>query len=419
MTQKLYYEDLYRTEFDAAVLRQESGKEGVRIILDRTLFYPGGGGQPCDKGTLGGRNVLEVFEEGEEIFHLLDGPLPEGEVHGVVDWGRRFELMQQHLGQHLLAAALFKGFELRTSRMRIEGDDVSMDFDNTHVEEETVRQAEAESNEAVWRDIPVEILYPSFDEVKLHARKLPPKTSEPIRIIKVGDIDYVPCCGLHVRRTGEVGIIKVTSLENHKGGTRVHLRCGRAAFRWLDVECREARRVQLELTCGPDGMFQRVLHLKDEIRELTSRNSELLDQAAASLAERLLRDAEHAGEYVLVSHVLGGAEQEGYEPLPGGEVKRLFHTLTQRGGVVALLAGVDAQGVSLLFGCHREDKGVDVRGAFKRAAEMTGVRGGGSPCCAQGHGPINETSEQIHAQLQAALDAAAEVMRQGLLSSGQ
>ena len=418
MTQKLYYEDLYRTEFDAAVLRHEEGKEGVQVILDRTLFYPGGGGQPCDKGTLGERNVLDVFEEGEEIIHLLDGPIPEGEVHGVIDWGRRFELMQQHLGQHLLAAALYKHYELRTSRMRIEGDDVSMDFDNTHVDEETVRQAEAEANEAIWRDIPVEILYPSFDEVKLHARKLPPKTSEPIRIVKVGDLDYVPCCGLHVQRTGEVGIIKVTSLENHKGGTRVHLRCGRAAFRWLDVVCHEARRVQLELTCGPDGMFQRVLHLKDEMRELTSRNGELLDQAAAALAEELLQNAEHAGEHVLVSYVLDGAGQGGHEPLPGGEVKRLFHALTQRPGVVALLAGTDAEGVSLLFGCHREDKRVDVRGAFKQAAEMTSVRGGGSPCCAQGHGPLCEAQEQTHAKLQAALDVAAEVIRQAL-SSGQ
>jgi len=416
MTKKLYYENLYRTEFDAAVRRQEEGKGGVRVVLDRTLFYPGGGGQPCDLGTLDGRNVLDVFEEGEEIVHILDGPLPEGktDVHGVIDWGRRFELMQQHLGQHLLAAALFKGFELRTSRMRIEGDDVSMDFDNTHVDEETLRQAEEEANEAVWRDIPVEILYPGFDEVKLHARKLPPKTSEPIRIVKVGDVDYVPCCGLHVQRTGEVGVIKVMSLENHKGGTRVHLRCGRAAWRWLDVTCREARRVQLELTCGPDGMFQRVLHLKDEIRELSSRNGELLDQAAASLAERLLRDAERSGECILVTHVLDGAGQD--------ELKRLFHTLTQRRGVVALLAGADAQGVSLLFGCHREgqrplpsgDKAVDVRGAFKRAAELTGVRGGGSSCCAQGRGSLCKTREQ----LQAALDAAAEVMRQ-TLPSGQ
>nr|MCR4817851.1 alanyl-tRNA editing protein [Fretibacterium sp.] len=363
MTQKLYYEDLYQTEFDAEVLSQKEVEKGVQAVLDRTLFYPGGGGQPCDKGILGGRNVLEVFEEGEDIVHLLDGPLPEGAVHGVIDWNRRFELMQQHLGQHLLAAVLFSRFELRTSRMRIEGDDVSMDFDHTSVDEETVRQAEEEANEAVWQNIPVEILYPDFEEVKLHARKLPPKTSEPIRIVRVGDIDYVPCCGLHVRNTGETGIIKVTSMENHKGGTRVHLRCGRAAYRWLDVVCREARKVQLELTCGPDGMFQRVLHLKEEIRELTSRNGELLDQAAASLAEGLLRHAEPIGKFVLVSHILAVTGPD--------EVKRLFHALTQQRGVVALLAGIDSQGVSLLFGCHREDKGVDVRGAFKQAAEMS------------------------------------------------
>ncbi|MCR5347070.1 MAG: alanyl-tRNA editing protein [Fretibacterium sp.] len=406
MTQKLYYEDLYRTEFDAAVLRHEEGKEGVRVILDRTLFYPGGGGQPCDKGTLGGRNVLDVFEEGEEIVHLLDGPITEGAVHGVIDWNRRFELMQQHLGQHLLAAVLFSRFELRTSRMRIEGDDVSMDFDNTPVDEETVRQAEEEANEAVWQNIPVEILYPDFEEVKLHARKLPPKTSEPIRIVKVGNIDYVPCCGLHVKNTGETGIIKVTATENHKGGTRVHLRCGRAAYRWLDVVCRGARKVQLELTCGPDGMFQRVLHLKEEIRELTSRNGELLDQAAASLAERLLRDAEPVGEFVLVPHILAGAGPD--------EVKRLFHALTQQRGAAALLAGADPQGISLIFGCHREDKAIDVRGAFHRALEISGARGGGSPCCTQGRGPLCETPEQTQARLQEAISAAAEVLRQSL-----
>ncbi|MBR1673086.1 MAG: hypothetical protein IJ702_09165 [Fretibacterium sp.] len=411
MTRKLYYEELYQTGFDAAVLRQENDKESVRVVLDQTLFFPGGGGQPCDLGTLNGVKVLEALEEDGTIVHVLEGPLPDGlsVVHGVIDWGRRFELMQQHLGQHLLAAALHSRFGLRTARMRIEGDNVSMDFDGVHVDEETVRQAEAEANEAIWRDIPVEVLYPGFDEVERHARKLPPKTTEPIRIVKVGDIDYVPCCGLHVKRTGEVGVIKVTALENHKGGTRVHLRCGRAAWRWLDVVCHETRRVQVELTCGPDGMFQRVLHLKEEIRELKARNGELLDHAAAALAGRLMRDAERVGNHVLATHILQDAGQE--------DVKRLFHALTEHRGVVALLAGVDAQGVSLLFGCHREDTEVDVREAFQRAIAMTGGRGGGSPCCAQGRGPLPSEGHGTpfaERQIKAALDAAAGVLRQKL-----
>ncbi|MBQ9564745.1 MAG: hypothetical protein IJU98_04080 [Synergistaceae bacterium] len=408
MTRKLYYEDLYQTEFDAAVLsqqerpqREEPAEGGVRVTLDATLFYPGGGGQPCDLGTLGGRNVLDVVEEGDVVVHVLDGPLPEGEarVHGVIDWDRRFELMQQHLGQHLLAAVLHNRFDLHTNRMRIEGENVSMDFDGVHVEEGTVREAEAEANDVIYKNIPVKILYPNFEEVQLHARKLPPKTSEPIRIVKVGDVDYVPCCGLHVRNTGEVGIIKVTALENHKGGTRVHLRCGRPAYRWLEVVCHEARQIQLELTCAPDRMFERVLFLKEEIRDLKARNEALLNRAAAGLAEELKGRAERVGDYSLVAHIMKDAGQD--------DIKRLFRALTEHPGVVALLGSVNAEGVSLAFGCNRGDKKIDVRGAFQKAISMVGGKGGGAPFQAMGQG-------HDAGQIQAALDAAGEVLRQTL-----
>ena len=399
MTRKLYYEDLYKTEFDAAVLRMDEDEKGVRVVTDATLFYPGGGGQPCDLGVLGGRNVLEVLEEGDDIVHVLDGPLPEGqnEIHGVIDWPRRFELMQQHLGQHILAAVLHNRFSLHTARMRIEGDNVSMDFDGAHIDEQTLREAEAEANDVIYKNIPVEILFPSFDEVERCARKLPPKTSEPIRIVKVSGVDYVPCCDLHVKSTGEIGVIKATAIESHKGGTRVHLRCGRAAYRWLDVVCHEARQIQLELTCPPEEMFARVLHLKDEIHELKSQKESILERAASEVAERLMRGVKRVGEFTLVTHVLEGAEQD--------DVKRLFKALTERRGVVALLAGIGTEAVSLIFGCNREDKKIDVREAFRKAVEMIGGKGGGAPFQAVGFGHDAE-------KLRPAIDAAAEIMRQ-------
>ena len=387
MTRKLYYEDLYAREFDAEILSLTEHDGKIHVVLNQTLFYPGGGGQPCDLGTIDGIEVLEVLEAGHEIVHILKSRPEHTKIHGIIDWSRRFELMQQHLGEHLLAGCLYSLHQVHTARMRIEGDNVSIDT-AAPIDLSAILEAEQAANRAVWKDITVEVIYPDIEEVKAHARKLPPENAElPIRIVKVQCVDYVPCCGLHVSSTGQVGLVKVTSVENHKGGSRIYLRCGSAADRWMNDVYHEVRKAEAELVCGYDGINEKIAVLKNQIRELKAQNDAAIEHFLKPIAENLVSAAETLGGYKLVKHVMHSGQDE---------VKRMFRLLTEsHHDVIALLAGVNEDGVFLTFGTHKENKAVDVRGAFRKAIEALDGRGGGSGFCAQGWGKNSDTLGQV------------------------
>lgn len=391
MTQKLYYEDVYAHEFDAQVLEQYEYNGKFHVVLDKTLFYPSGGGQPCDTGFIDGVEVLEVLERGDKIEHVLISELASKSVHGVLNWNRRFELMQQHLGEHIFAGMLYNLHELHTARMRIENDSTSIDID-TPVTEKIIFEAEAAANEAVWRDIPVEIIYPSMDEVKTFARKLPPENAElPIRIIKIKDVDYVPCCGLHVSTTGQVGLIKITSFENHKGGTRIYLKSGMAAYRWLESLYGEVRKAERELVCGYEGINEKILSLKSQIKDLKAENEKTLEKFLRPLAEDLSKNK-------IVRYVMKDSTQD--------DVKHLFRLITEiNHESVALIACVSPEGVFVMFGTNRDNKNVDVRPAFKKAIAILEGKGGGSSFSSQGWGKNPE-------KLDEALDVAEKELAQ-------
>lgn len=388
MTRKLYYEDLYAKEFNAQVISQTEREGNYHVILDQTLFYPSGGGQPCDLGNIEGINLIDVHENGEEIIHVLEAPVETQTVHGMLDWNRRFELMQQHLGEHIFAGCLYNMHQIHTARMRIEGDNVSIDTD-IPVDINTILEAEAAANEAVWQNIPVDVIYPDMSEIRTFARKLPPENAEaPIRIVRIEGVDYVPCCGLHVDSTGQVGLIKATSCENHKGGSRIYLKCGRAAYRWLDDVYRELRKAEAELVCGYDGINSKIQTLKSQIHDLKAHNEATIEHYLRPIAEGLIREAEVSGTHRIVRHVMDDSGQE--------EVKRMFRLLTDGNhDVVAFLAGVNADGVFLTFGTNRENKGIDVRQAFRKAISALDGKGGGSAFCAQGWGKKSDDIEAV------------------------
>ena len=401
MTRKLYYEDLYAKEFDSKIMSQSEVDGKYHVVLAETLFYPSGGGQPCDLGFINGIEVLDVHEHGDEIIHVLKEKIEGEEIaHGVIDWDRRFEFMQQHLGEHIFAGELYNLHNLHTLRMRIEGDNVSIDL-GENVDEGIIFEAEALANEAVYQNLPVQIIYPDMEEVKAHARKLPPeKSTQPIRIVKIEGVDYVPCCGLHVSSTGQVGLIKITSFENHKGGKRIYLRSGRAAYRWLSSLHHEVRLAESELVCGYEGINEKIASLKSQIHDLKTHNESIIEHFLEPVACELVKNAQIFGNNKLVRHVMKDSSQD--------EIKHLFRLLTANNPeVVALLAGVSSQGAFIIFGCNRDNKSVDVRAAFKTAITLLEGKGGGSAFSAQGWGTKSELVES-------ALDESAKIIVKGI-----
>ena len=393
MTQKLYYENLYSKEFDAKIISITQDLNGnSEIILDKTLFYPSGGGQPCDLGFINNIEVLDVHEENENIIHVLktsdENTLSENQiVHGIIDWNRRFEFMQQHLGEHIFAGCLYNLHQLHTARMRIEGDNVSLDID-TQINWDFIQESESLANEIIWQNLPVEISFPDMDEIKKFARKLPPEnTNSEIRIVKIQGVDYVPCCGTHVKNTGEVGLIKITSIENHKGGTRIYLKCGRAAYRWLDSLHHEVRKAETELVCGDSSLVEKILILKNQIHDAKIERENLITHFLEPVAENLKFNSEIFNNTKIITHVMQNSNQD--------EVKHLFRLLTVENNFAVLIAGVNSEGIFLTFGCNRENKNIDVRPAFKHAISKLEGKGGGSAFCAQGWGKNSDEIQNI------------------------
>src|SRR5215469_1978880 len=226
-TERLYYNDCYLQEFAAQVV--DRADDGRRVYLDRTAFYPTSGGQPFDLGTIGGIAVKEVIDEEERIAHLLNTPLADSEVQGQIDWGRRFDHMQQHTGQHLLSAVLIELFDISTVSFHMGAVTSTIDVDAPSLDAKQVERVEERCAEIIWEARPVTIAYED-SSADLGLRKASARTGT-LRIVSIDSLDRSACGGTHVRSTSEIGPILLRKLEKIRGNTRVEFVCGMRAIK--------------------------------------------------------------------------------------------------------------------------------------------------------------------------------------------
>ena len=220
-TEKLYYEDGKQLSFRARVLECREAEGGWDIVLDRTAFYPEGGGQPCDLGALEGQDVLDVQEAEGVIFHRLARPLlPGTEVKGRVDGARRFDYTQQHSADHILSGMIHRRYGYDNVGFHMGQDSTFIDF-NGLLEESDLEMMEQVANEAVWMDLPVEASWPAAEELAKLDYRSKKALEGPVRIVTIPGVDVCACCGTHARRTGEVGLLKILSCAKLRGGVRV------------------------------------------------------------------------------------------------------------------------------------------------------------------------------------------------------
>ncbi len=231
--EKLFYKDCHLSRFSATVTGCEKGEKGYLVTLDATAFYPEGGGQACDIGALGGANVLDVREKDGEILHLCDAPLTEGDtVEGEIDWARRFDLMQQHTGEHILSGLINARFGYHNTGFHVGADVMEVDFDGP-ISPDDLADLERQANEAIWQNAPVKCWIPSPAELETVKYRTKRALPWPVRIVQVGDVDSCACCGIHVAHTGEVGLIKILSCASLRGGIRLEMVCGGRAYRYM------------------------------------------------------------------------------------------------------------------------------------------------------------------------------------------
>src|SRR5438067_2438023 len=251
MTERLYLRDPYLTRFSARLVSLTNVEGRPAAVLDRTAFYPEGGGQPADRGTLAGAAVVDVQELQGAVLHVLDRPLPPGEVEGVVDWQRRFDHMQQHHGQHLLSAAFERVLDAATTSFHLGERTCTIDLDCSvsRLDDGTLRIVEASANETVWRNLPVIARdFVADERARLPLRKEPVKGD---RVVLVEGVDASPCGGTHPARTGEVGAIAVSGAQKWgSGNARVEFVCGGRVVRMIAEQGKWLAGAAEALKCG-------------------------------------------------------------------------------------------------------------------------------------------------------------------------
>ena len=230
MTERLYYFDGHLSRFEARVLSCEAEKDGYAVKLDRTAFFPGGGGQEADEGVIAGQKLLALREEGEDIVHVVEKPLePGAAVTGELDWPLRFRRMQGHSGEHILSGTVHRLFGYDNVGFHMGAADMTIDFSG-ELDRDDLRRVELEANRAVWRNVPIRTLLPGPDELAHMEYRSKKELTGQVRIVEIEGVDRCACCAPHAASTGEVGCIKVIDSMRHRGGTRLTLICGEQAL---------------------------------------------------------------------------------------------------------------------------------------------------------------------------------------------
>lgn len=364
-TEKIYYADCHCATFRARVLECSETEGGFAVTLDRTAFYPLGGGQAADTGTLGSVRVLDTREEGEKIVHLCDSPLTVGStVDGQIDYEARFVRMQQHTGEHIVSGILHRLYGCHNTGFHMNQTGIVIDFD-TVIPAEKLPEIEREANEAIWKNIPLHIWTPGPEELEQVPYRTKRALPWPVRIVEVPGFDICACCGVHVAATGEIGLIKLLSAIPCRGGTRIEMAAGRAAFDLMNAVFDQNRQVSRLLSAQLTQTAQGAEQLLDTLNGWKYRSGALERQLFAYQAAAL----EGMGDCFFFAD---GLNPEG--------LRNLTDQASAKTGGIAAGFSRNENGFHYCLALP----GGDLRGLNKELTAALNGRGGGKPNFQQG-----------------------------------
>ena len=393
MTERLYYHQQRQTVFSATIVGRLAWEGQPAVVLDRTAFYPASGGQPADRGELDGVAVVDVVvrDLDGEIVHVLAKEVPSGTVQGVVDWGRRFDHMQQHSGQHVLSAAFERVLDADTVGSHLGSETSTIDVNVARLDGEVADEVEWLANRVVWDDRQVAIRFISPTAVAALPLRRPPTVDGPVRIVEIGatqpghepSFDLNPCGGTHVARTGEIGLIKVVRLDYRGDQTRVEFLCGGRALRDYRNKSKVVTQLASSLTVGHWELDLAIARLRDEAKSLRRQLAAAEKRVVEAEAVELARDSADLGLYRVVSGV--------WEERPAAALRSLALALVEQSRLVAVLASVGER-TQLCF-ARSEGVEVDVAALLRRACARLEGKGGGRPHLAQGSAGVIDLIE--------------------------
>lgn len=368
MTKKLYDLNAYDKEFDAKVIKCEKVEDGrFNVELDETLFFPEEGGQTPDKGILNGVNVLDVQINGDVITHTVDGELKEDlEVHGVIDWKHRFNNMQQHSGEHIFSGIVNSRYGYDNVGFHLSDSVVTMDY-NGSLTMEQLLDIERDVNKAIFENVDILVSYPNDAELKSIDYRSKKEIDGQVRIVTIPGYDICACCAPHVKKTGEIGLLKVVGMQNYKGGVRVSILCGYRALELWDYEHMEFGNIAAYMSTSTDKVMENIKKLQSEMSDV----KEKLTKANEQLIEYKIQEIPASDENVVM-----------FEDMADSNVMRKTVNLLmeQHKGYNAFFAGDDQTGYRYIIGSKEND----CKEFLKKLSEIISIKGGGSGAMVQG-----------------------------------
>lgn len=367
-TKKLYDYDAYATEFEASVISCEEIEGKIyAVILDQTLFFPEEGGQTPDKGQINGIEVYDVQIKDDVITHYVMQPLEVGqEVKGYINWQHRFFNMQQHSGEHLFSGLAWRKHGLKNVGFHLSNQIVTMDFDKV-LSEEQLKEIEWEINEAIVANVEIKTGYPTKEELANLDYRSKIEIDGAIRIVEIPGYDICACCAPHVHCTGEIGMFKIQSVQNYKGGMRISFLCG---FRALEEYRRKSEiisEVSGILTTNQENVAEHVTKLKTQVQSLKTQ----LSNVKQTLMERKMEEiSEEQTDVILFERDLD-------TPVMRNVVNKL---MDKHEGICGIFVGNDEAGYNYIIG----SKTVNCQEIATLLREKLDARGGGKPQMIQG-----------------------------------
>lgn len=388
MTNRLYLENPYLKEIDARIIDKIYIDGRYYITLNRTIFYPHlSGGQPGDKGTINGVEVLEVYEEGINIIHVVRENIHSDKVSLSIDWENRLDNMQQHTGQHLLSASFYKLYNGETIGFHIGEDYVYIDVTLPELLVDEIRRIEIYTNRIISLNFPIKSYFVEKNDIdKIPVRKQPTVNSN-IRIVEIENIDFSPCAGTHLRSTGEIGLIKIRKWEKHKGNTRIEFVCGNRALYDYDWKNNSIRDISLLLSSKDRDVYEKVKILYNQKEELEKENRNLREDLYRYKAEDLLNNSLKINNIYFVSKI--------FDNMNSKEMSSIASYLNNATSVIQIF-GVKFDDMAQFIVSRSKNINIDLKDMFKGVSEKFDIKGGGSPNRVQGSCSILDLEDLLN-----------------------
>lgn len=378
-TEKLYYENQYIKEFEATIKEIIIKDDKYHISLDKTAFFPGGGGQHCDIGKIDNYHVIDVYERNNIIYHVLEEePKKLNDLKCSIDWENRFDGMQQHLAQHVLSGCFFTLFNANTVSIHL-GEEISTVDIMGYLEEEQVEKAEIMANEVIRKKLNVKSYVPSKKELKkMKLRRTLPKTKEEIRILEIEDLDINACCGVHPKSTLDLQLIRIKKMEKNKGNTRVEFLSGKRAVEDYIKSDKFLLEVSRYLNSGNDEILSAIKNLNDNIKSLSEENRKIKSELANYEMKEILEKSEKVKDITIV--------RKEYINENIKYINKLIAKIIDNPKTIALFGIKYDDKANLIFACSDDIKNINMNNLLKDAVILIDGKGGGRPTMAQGAG---------------------------------